>query len=72
MPSLVTVLIPAYNAEATIERAINSALAQDYPPFEILVVDDGSRDRTAEVVATYAERGVRLVRLPRNHGEGVC
>jgi glycosyltransferase involved in cell wall biosynthesis len=67
---LVTVLIPAFNAEATIRRALDSALAQDYSAFEVLVVDDGSRDRTSEVVADYFEKGVRLLRLPRNRGEG--
>src|SRR5260370_13462582 len=70
MSPLVTILIPAYNAEATIQRAIDSALAQDYPAFEIIVVDDGSSDGTSEMVASYNCRQVRLLRLPRNHGEG--
>jgi glycosyltransferase involved in cell wall biosynthesis len=70
MRPFVTVLIPAYNAEATIERALDSVSAQNYRSFEIVVVDDGSRDRTSEVVAGYGREEIRLLRLARNRGEG--
>src|SRR5437016_1350182 len=70
MQPLATVLIPAYNAEATIRRALDSALAQDYPAIEIVVVDDGSIDATSDVVASYGREEIRLLRLPRNRGEG--
>ena len=64
----VTAIIPAYNSEETIERALNSALAQTYRPLEILVIDDCSRDSTAQIVETYAERGVKLLRLCEQQG----
>ncbi len=74
MTPTISVLIPAYNAAAYVGRAIESALAQTYPPLEILVIDDGSTDPTAEVVARYPAP-VRLLRQPnggpaaaRNHG----
>ena len=67
-PPFVTVLIPAFNAAATIRRAINSALAQTYQNLEVVVVDDGSRDTTSEIVASYARDDVRLIRLPSNQG----
>ncbi len=51
-----SVVIPAYNREAIVGRAIQSALDQSFAPHEILVVDDGSSDRTAEVVASFGER----------------
>lgn len=51
--SKVSVIIPAYNAAAFVARAIDSALHQTEPPLEILVIDDGSSDETAEVVAAY-------------------
>lgn len=70
MQPLVTVLIPAFNAEHTIARAIRSALAQDYPALEILVIDDASRDATREVVARFVDARIRLVPLPQNLG--VC
>lgn len=66
---LVTVLIPAFNAAATIQRAVDSALAQTCRNFEIIVVDDGSRDATSEIVAAYQSDKIRLLRLARNQGE---
>ena len=45
---LVSILIPAYNAEETIGETLRSAVAQTWPNKEIIVVDDGSKDRTAE------------------------
>ncbi|HVZ07704.1 glycosyltransferase [Rhodopila sp.] len=57
----VSVLIPAYNAATHLGRAIDSVLAQTHPPVEVLVIDDGSRDRTAEIAAAYPAP-VRLIR----------
>ena len=54
------VVIPAWNAQDTINEALDSVLGQDFPPIEIVVVDDGSTDGTAQVVWRYGER-VRLV-----------
>ena len=65
----VTVLIPAFNAAATIRRALDSVLAQTYGDYEIIVIDDASSDATAEIVATQYTDQVRLLRLPRNLGE---
>ena len=47
----VTVFIPAYNASAWIEQTLQSVLEQTYQNFELLVIDDGSTDDTAELVA---------------------
>jgi glycosyltransferase involved in cell wall biosynthesis len=63
VPCLVSVIIPARDAALTIRRAIASVLAQSYTPIEVIVVDDGSRDETAEVVRALAEPDVRLIRL---------
>lgn len=61
----VSVVIPAYNAAATIVRAIASAKAQIPPPDEIIVVDDASDDATAAIAETS---GARLIRLPAHAG----
>ena len=53
---LVSILIPCYNAEAWVAECIESALAQTYANMEIIVVDDGSRDGSAEVVRKFGTR----------------
>jgi glycosyltransferase involved in cell wall biosynthesis len=55
MKPLVSILITAYNAENTVAYTLQSAIAQTWPHKEIIVVDDGSRDRTAEVVRRFKE-----------------
>jgi glycosyltransferase involved in cell wall biosynthesis len=61
MKALVSILIPAYNAEKWIAYTIRSALGQTWPRKEVIVVDDGSTDRTAAVVRQFASRGVKLL-----------
>jgi glycosyltransferase involved in cell wall biosynthesis len=60
MAPLVSVLIPVYNAEAFVGEALASVFAQDYEPFEVIVVDDGSTDGSAAVV--QADPRVRYFR----------
>ena len=60
---LITTVIPTFNASHAITTTIKSVLRQDYPHFEILVIDGGSRDRTIEIVKGYAKDGVRLYRM---------
>jgi glycosyltransferase involved in cell wall biosynthesis len=60
MQPLVSIVIPAYNAERTVAETIQSAIGQTWPRKEIIVVDDGSTDRTAEIVDRFAPT-VRLV-----------
>lgn len=57
---LVSVVMAAYNAAAYIREALDSAFAQDWSPFEVVVVDDGSTDGTAEIARSYAD--VRYLR----------
>jgi hypothetical protein len=77
--TLLSVVIPAYNEEdaiaAIVERvlAVRPALAEaGVSALELVVVDDGSRDRTAAIVRQYACEGVRLVRHQRNRGYGAA
>jgi cellulose synthase/poly-beta-1,6-N-acetylglucosamine synthase-like glycosyltransferase len=63
----VSLIIPAYNEESVIVSKLENALELDYPSelLEILVTSDASTDRTHEIVAGYADRGVRLLVCPR-------
>ena len=62
------VAIPVFNQREFIERAIASALDQEAPGLEIMVVDNASTDGTWEAVQKYASRGVKLHRNPHNLG----
>jgi GT2 family glycosyltransferase len=61
---LFSVVIPAYNAAATVRSAVASALAQTRPELEVVIVDDGSTDDTGEVVARIDDPRVRLHSQP--------
>jgi glycosyltransferase involved in cell wall biosynthesis len=59
----VSVIVPAYEEERTLRDTVSSILASDWYPLEVIVVDDGSRDRTSEVVRDLADAGrIRLLR----------
>lgn len=62
-----SVIIPAYNAAATLARALDSVLAQTWPAHEIIVVDDGSTDASATVATGYGDK----IRYLRQHNAGV-
>jgi len=67
MKPLVSILIPAYNAEAWISDTLRSAIAQTWGPKEIIVVDDGSTDRTLAVAQQFESEQLRVV-THRNQG----
>lgn len=68
MEPLVSVVIPVYNREKTILRALNSVLRQTYSNIEVIVVDDGSTDSTVQVVRDRADERVRLICFSSNQG----
>jgi glycosyltransferase involved in cell wall biosynthesis len=68
MPQLVSVIIPTYNYGRFLGDAIQSVLDQTLPASEIIVVDDGSTDNTAAVIATFGDR----VKYFRQENAGVC
>ena len=53
MEKSVSIIIPTYNREKYLSKAIDSVLAQTYPYYELIVVDDGSDDNTAELINKY-------------------
>jgi glycosyltransferase involved in cell wall biosynthesis len=64
----ISVVIPLYNKEAYIRRALESVLHQETPPDEILVIDDGSTDKSAKEVQMILDARIRLIQQP-NAGE---
>jgi glycosyltransferase involved in cell wall biosynthesis len=65
------VVIPAHQAERFVAESIESVLAQDLRPAEVIVVDDGSTDRTVPIVEGFGD-AVRLLRHPENRGEAAA
>lgn len=65
----VTLMIAAYNEEKGIEAKLEQSLRLDYPSLSIVVVSDGSTDRTDAIVKSYADRGVRLIRVEGRVGK---
>lgn len=59
--TLVSVITPVYNAERFIAKAIDSVLAQTYPNIEMILVDDRSTDRSAEIIKSYTEKHPNVI-----------
>lgn len=68
MEKLVSVIIPMFNRELTIERSINSVLQQTYKNIEVIVVDDCSQDNSVETVKQIRDSRIKIVCLSENYG----
>lgn len=62
----ITVLMPVFNAEAFVGEAIESILRQTYPDFELLIIDDGSTDRSSEIIRSFQDSRIRYLRNEQN------
>jgi len=67
---LVTIILPAYNAEETITKTIQSVVDQSYSNWELIIVDDGSTDGTCDVVRFFAEKEQRIKHHERDFPSG--
>lgn len=72
MGELVSIIVPVYNVEKFIRETMDSVLAQTYPHWELLLVEDGSTDNSVDVITDYIqekqESRIRLIRQPSNQG----
>jgi succinoglycan biosynthesis protein ExoO len=65
---LVSIIMPAYNAERYIKDAIESVLKQTYSNFEFIIVNDGSKDRTLEIAKSYKDERIKIIDFKENRG----
>lgn len=71
VPGLVSIVMPVFNGEALIREAIASALGQTYGNWELIVIDDGSTDRTADLVREHSDRRIRYT-YQTNRGQAAA
>lgn len=76
MEELISIVVPVYNAERFVRETMDSVLAQSYPHWELLLVEDGSSDGTVSVIEHYIEEReetrIRLIRQPANMGAAMA
>lgn len=64
---LISIIIPCYNAEQTLERCLNSVVSQYYQNLEIIIVDDGSRDQTSDIYTKFKQEDFRIKVIKQNN-----
>lgn len=69
----ISVIIPVYNAEKCLEKCVDSVIAQTHTEWELILVDDGSKDKSADMVDCYAEKDCRIRAIHQeNSGPGIA
>ncbi|MFR5876155.1 MAG: glycosyltransferase family 2 protein [Eubacterium sp.] len=63
-----SVIIPTYNVESKLDRCLESILSQNYTDYEIILVDDGSGDKTADICRSYSEKYINIKFFSKNNG----
>ena len=71
MESLVTIIMPVYNAEKFLDLSISSVLNQTFKKFKLLIIDDGSTDKSFEIISKYEKLDNR-VKYIKKENNGVC
>lgn len=72
MKPFVSVVIPSYNHEKFIQECIQSVLNQTYQDFEIIITDDGSSDRTVDLIEGFSDTRIKLFKFPVNMGASIA
>ncbi len=70
-PPKISVIMSTYNREDLLPRAIDSILNQTYKDFEFIIINDGSDDKTAEILKNYAKKDKRIIVLNNKHNKGL-
>ena len=69
---IISVVMPAYNAEHYIAEAIDSILNQTYSDFELIIVNDGSQDKTEEIVLSYSDDRIKYLKNEKFQALNSC
>jgi glycosyltransferase involved in cell wall biosynthesis len=64
----ISVIVPIYNAEKTIRKSLDSILCQTFKDFELLLIDDGSNDKSPEICDEYANKDNRIIVIHKKNG----
>src|SRR5574344_1872249 len=73
MQGLISIIVPVYNSEKTLKRCYDSLINQDYKNIEIILIDDGSKDKSGEICDLYAKKDKRIkVFHQENQGESAA
>lgn len=65
--ALISIIIPCYNSEYTIAKCLTSVISQNYQNLEIIIVDDGSTDKTSEIITEFQKKDVRIILFKQNN-----
>ncbi|TQO38572.1 glycosyltransferase involved in cell wall biosynthesis [Arenibacter algicola] len=65
---VLTVVMPIYNGEKYVQEAIDSILVQTFPDFELIIINDGSTDRSLEIITSYTDTRIRILNNKKNQG----
>lgn len=71
MSVAVSVIVPAYNAEKTVEKALQSLIDQTFKDIEIIIIDDGSKDKTRGIISSFAAKDNRIKLILKDVNEGL-
>ena len=63
-----SIIIPVYNAEATLNKCVDSVLMQQFANFEVILVDDGSKDKSLQICEEYARKDSRVAIIHKENG----
>ena len=67
---MISIIVPVYNAEKRLRKCLDSILSQTYSDFELLLIDDGSKDQSGEICDEYAAKESRVRAFHQQNGGG--